>query len=239
MVCKHQWVKYDEPIKDDQFCRCTTCGVIKTTKKHWINRIKASAYGQDYFHRPELWTIINGIPMNAHYLDIHLPYLSRFNIPQQGKGKRLLYLGCGIGQLIPYFLAGGWQIDCMDISEWAVTYIQSAYPGVNATCADFEKVTPASKYDLILALHVLEHFPTADFAFDQMTDLLAPAGILYIEIPYGPKDIYIHDHFWHFSEEAIINWFIHTGLEQFDLARTLGKDGRELVCFHCKGVKPC
>ena len=38
-------------------------------------------------------------------------------------------------------------------------------------------------YDLIIANHVLEHIDRGDETFEELCDLLAPGGILYVEMP--------------------------------------------------------
>lgn len=40
-----------------------------------------------------------------------------------------------------------------------------------------------SRYDLIIANHVLEHVYRGDEAFGELCDLLAPGGLLYVEVP--------------------------------------------------------
>ncbi len=237
MICKHNWIKFEEPIKDDEFVQCTRCGVIKTVKKHWINICKSWTYGRNYYEKEELWTIINGIPMNMHYIEIHLPYFEKFGLAGIHPSKNLCYVGCGIGQFISYFLKNQWSIDCIEISHWAARYLKSAYYGINVLFGDFETMDINNKYDAVICCHTLEHFRNADLALEKMINILKPSGILYVEIPNGVRDIYVHDHFWHFSPESIKYWFEHSGLKDIQIEYSYSKDERAIECIHCKGVK--
>lgn len=236
MICNHSWQPYDEPVKDDVFERCRGCGVIRTVRKHAVNECLASDYGRAYFEKPEMWTFANGIPMNRHYIEIHLRHFERFGITSAFGGKNLLYVGPGIGQFVTAFSSWGWKITCVEISQWAATYLKNVYWGVDVHHTDFVDFRSATQYDCVVACHVLEHFRKADEGLERMIALLAPGGIIYIEVPIG-TDLYVHDHWWHFDLAAITCWFTHGGLNNVEIRQEYGKRN-EVTSFHCKGRKP-
>lgn len=231
-VCEHSWIPYPELIGDDTFEKCTVCHAIRTTKKHPINQALASDYGRGYFENRQLCTLINGIPMNRLTTEQHMPHLLRVGLPQVYGSGRVLYVGPGIGQLVPSLLGWGWRVTCVEFGAWAAEYLRHAYPPIEVHAMDFMDFAGHSDgYDCVLAHHVLEHFRAADRALEAMVAQLAPGGRLYIEVPTA-KDLYIQDHWWHFAEDTLPLWFTRMGLTEIAEVVQPG------MAYHVFGSKP-
>lgn len=240
MICEHKWKKHDEPIKDDEFEVCEVCGVIHTVKKSAYNTALAARHmGREYYNWKELWTIVEGIPLNRHYIDTHMQYFKASGIDSLPAGSNILYVGCGIGQFVPYFTTKGFNVTCVDMDHWAIAYVNSAYWAVHARCCDFEKMPViADHYDAVVSNHMLEHTKHMDRCLLHMIEALKPGGILYYEIPNGQADIYTQGHWWHHSQKSAISWLNALPLVNKSMEINHGKDERSIQCFHCFGRKP-
>ena len=170
-------------------------------------------HGRAYSDYPESWNITNGIPMNRHYTQIHMPWFERLGIDKPHGARRILCVGAGIGQFVPQWVAWGWQVTCLELDQWAATFLENAYPPVTVVCDDFMRWEPAATVDAIVSTHKLEHFREADRAFERMVSMLAPGGKLYIEVP-DQSDLYIPGHLWHFTGQTLRRWANALGLEE-------------------------
>lgn len=112
-------------------------------------------------------------------------------------GGRLLDVGCGGGHLLRTMagLAPGWRLTGTDLSDARRAEIE-AIPGVETYHAGNAADAPG-RFDLITAVHVVEHFPDPVRALSALTAKAAPGGLLAVEVPdlaANPFDLLIADH---------------------------------------------
>ncbi len=101
--------------------------------------------------------------------------------PWIGQG-RYLDVGCGSGAALGVARALGWQVAGIEPDEAAAEkarrFAEEIYIG-DALSAPF----PPGRFDLVTAMHVVEHVPDPVRLVRRMADWLAPGGLLIIEVP--------------------------------------------------------
>lgn len=96
---------------------------------------------------------------------------------QRGRRRlRVLDYGGGDGRLMRDFLAAGHDCSLID-------YIERAIPGVVRLGATEAALPPQSRFDLIIACHVIEHVAEPLAVVRTLARHLAPGGQLYVEVP--------------------------------------------------------
>lgn len=107
----------------------------------------------------------------------------------QTRSVKILDVGCGQGMLVRFLLGNGYEdVSGIDVSADQVTLAcQLGTPNVER--ADLFEVAGRSgqRYDVVVALDVVEHFDRADVqrVFDAFSRLLRPGGTLVLRTPNG------------------------------------------------------
>lgn len=101
--------------------------------------------------------------------------------PQRG---RLLDVGCWVGFLLAEAEARGWS-ECVGIepSEFASDYARRTLDLDVRTEELFTADLPGGHYDVVVLGDVLEHLTRANAALDRVAELLAPGGLIALELP--------------------------------------------------------
>ncbi len=98
------------------------------------------------------------------------------------KGRRLLDVGCGDGQLLQTAAEAGWEAVGIDLSQAAVELCRSR--GLDASKTDFfDRSLDARRFDVIVMSELLEHVPAPQRFLSRAESLLEPAGVLYLTTP--------------------------------------------------------
>lgn len=97
--------------------------------------------------------------------------------------RRLLDLGCATGGFLAEAQAKGWTCEGVELSEDAVAVARREF-GLNVIRGDIHGLkVPAGTYGLVTMWHVLEHLIEPMEAMRRASDLLAPGGYLFVELP--------------------------------------------------------
>jgi SAM-dependent methyltransferase len=107
-------------------------------------------------------------------------------------GRRVLEVGCGIGNMTPFFL-GGEHVTCIDVLPESVATVRATFadrPQVEVLLADIaDPATPGRlagrAFDTVVCLNVLEHIADDRQALRHMFDLLEGGGKLLLFVPAG------------------------------------------------------
>jgi 2-polyprenyl-3-methyl-5-hydroxy-6-metoxy-1,4-benzoquinol methylase len=97
--------------------------------------------------------------------------------------SKVVDIGCGYGWLLDYF--EGAQVVCgSDISDHAIEIAAKRKPNRNFKVADIQDgVAIETKFDLVLAINVIEHLPNPEAGIDSICKALVPGGIALVHLP--------------------------------------------------------
>jgi len=129
---------------------------------------------------------------------------------QDGRGKRLLDIGCGDGSFLLAAREAGWDVVGTELNP---------VPGRDAGLEVMESldlVPPAVKFDCITMWHTLEHMRDIRNVMSNLARLLAPGGKLIVAVPdsgglqatiFGPKWLHadVPRHLYHFDAKALLH----------------------------------
>jgi len=102
---------------------------------------------------------------------------------KDGKGARVLDIGCGSGQFLARLIERGFEGHGTELSA-ATGARASTIPGLHLRVGDLEPESyPAQGFDLISIWHVLEHLPEPDQALRLCHGWLREDGVLLIAVP--------------------------------------------------------
>jgi dTDP-4-dehydrorhamnose reductase/SAM-dependent methyltransferase len=117
----------------------------------------------------------------------------------------LLEIGCGNGSFLRKFSPRrpAWKLTGTEFDRKNQPLIE-AIPNAEFYCGDVSKI--GRKFDLIVAIHLLEHILDPLQLLRQCAECLNPGGRIFIEVPNvkeSPFDLLIADHCSHFSIESL------------------------------------
>lgn len=103
---------------------------------------------------------------------------------------RLLEVGCGYGHFL-LAAEGTYRTYGMDISSYAIQRAASVTPESVLAVVDVESATAVRdfvgdvRFEIIVALNVLEHLHSPLLVLEQLHSLLVPGGYLFFKVPKG------------------------------------------------------
>ena len=127
------------------------------------------------------------------------------------KGKKILEVGCGTGNLIQFLSDKNFQIMGTDYSNVYLDKARKKNPNVKFFNADLMHKESWSSFqnsfDTVIASEVIEHIEDDSFALETIHSLLKPNGILVLTVPafnslYSPLDKKI-GHYRRYSKQSI------------------------------------
>ena len=98
-------------------------------------------------------------------------------------GARVLELGTGDGLLTAALVGAGVDVELLEGSALLCGRARAAHPGLVVHEAMFETFSAAGQYDVVLALHVLEHVDDPVALLRRVVTWLRPGGIAVLVVP--------------------------------------------------------
>ena len=99
------------------------------------------------------------------------------------KDSSVVDIGCGYGWLLDYFDTAK-RVCGSDISEHAIEVARKRSPSREFKVADIQTgVAFDNKFDLVLAINVIEHLPNPATGIKAICDALKPGGITLVHLP--------------------------------------------------------
>ncbi len=117
----------------------------------------------------------------------------------RGDGKTALEIGCGLGFTAELIARRGYDVLATDISGEAIESVRSRGPSSSSTRFEvWDASTPppfAARFDLVVALEVIEHISAYRNALQTWADLVKPGGALVMTTPnaWSPLGRYWRD----------------------------------------------
>ena len=99
--------------------------------------------------------------------------------------RRLLDVGSSGGVLLDHFQQQGWQASGIEPSTHAAAFAREHY-GLDVFCGDlldFPQPASSARFDAIHSAQVLEHVLGPEACVARIAELLAPDGVVFIEVP--------------------------------------------------------
>jgi SAM-dependent methyltransferase len=154
--------------------RCSSCGLIFEA----AGGDTAHLYNDDYFHGSGY----TNYP--ARERQWHREARTRLRwIKRCGAGRRLLEVGCAAGFFLDEARRDGFECLGVELASGMAAYGREKL-GLSVIEGEFEEVSlPADSFDVICAWHVLEHVSDPYAFLTKVEQVLAPDGILALEVP--------------------------------------------------------
>jgi len=138
----------------------------------------------------------------------------------------VLDIGCGNGPLLLRARDRGWDPHGLETSEWAVGFDREVLDlDVRRGVLEDHPFT-GEQFDLVTMIHSLEHMPRPQAALEAVHGLLAPGGVLRVEVPnldslgrrvngrawraYVPPS-----HLWYFTRASLVSLLQDAGFTAF------------------------
>lgn len=140
------------------------------------------------------------------------------DLPSKG---HVLEAGAGKGEFLSYFKAGlpEWSISAFEPSE-AYEVLARDLPGETISRCDYQDFfDDGQRFDLVVALGVLEHVENPHDMLRWASDRLVENGVFYIRVPHfsnNPNDIFCADHLSKLTKGTLHNLAASAGYEVLD-----------------------
>jgi 2-polyprenyl-3-methyl-5-hydroxy-6-metoxy-1,4-benzoquinol methylase len=183
---------------------CKTCGLVahaKIPSEPELERYYAKVYRQDYHGEvtPSARRVVrawrNGQRLVRQLTDHISP------------GDRVFEVGAGIGCTVKAFELAGCEASGIDPGVGFQRFARQRLHARVEQQSLFE-LTPRGAFDLVLLVHVIEHFRSPRQALTHLHGLLRPGGRLYVECPNLAAPFARYTRMFHFAH--IHNFTPHT-----------------------------
>lgn len=206
--------------------RCRECGLIYLNPRpsvHELPELYSSEYfteviSSDFTHLPtserEIETLVRSQSLRVQRLGQHA-----------SPPGRLLDVGCGPGFFLACASRQGWDVQGIDISQWAADYAEE-YLGLEVQVKAPAQIGDLwhNAFDAITMFHLLEHLPDPLEALQAIREALRENGVLIIVVPnisgfearYYDRDwrgLSIPYHLYHFTPDTATQMLGKAGLE--------------------------
>ena len=151
-----------------------------------------------------------------------------------GKGSKVLDYGCHRGAFLA--LLSGRGHAGYDVSEQYRPVVE----GLGFSYYTPDRTPPAKKFDLLTLIHVFEHLENPSSAMNDGIRALKDNGKIAIQVPdpvTQPTDLYVMDHFSHFSPRSLQKSAFRLGVRALEPPRRL-LAGEWTALFERGGSRP-
>ncbi len=153
------------------------------------------------------------------------PHLRRIMLKRYPEAKRVLDVGCGYGLLLKHLEDLPLELTGVEFSKTAVNYARRNVPKATIHQGDVENVGLSTEsQDCIFMIAALEHVKDPHATLRRLHTLLAPGGLLVVQVPYSapylkvkrwlpwlPITLGAPAHLFDFSPKTLRRYFEETG----------------------------
>lgn len=190
--------------------QCSTCNFVFTNPIPTLSSLSKYYDSPDYLsHTANSYSIKGEIYKIFRRINIKKKFKY---VDHLAKGKSILDIGCGTGELLNYFQKMGWDTMGIEPNPSARTFAKKSY---QLQIYDEESLSnlKENSFNVISMWHVLEHVPDLSGRMEQVKRLLQKDGLLLIALPnldspdaikYGPHwaGLDVPRHLYHFTQET-------------------------------------
>jgi len=159
--------------------RCSSCGLVSLEK--FPGKAEQQArYQEDYYDREKGERFLGAFERALRFFKkLRVRAILR-RMPGPGS---LLDVGCGRGDLLELFQELGWRAVGTQVSRTAARAARASR-GVEVILGELPQLSlPAQGFHAITFFHVLEHLDRPSDYLRKARELLAPGGLLVVEVP--------------------------------------------------------
>ncbi len=210
------WVKDEFLTKEEfQIQECLNCGLLFTEPRPPKDKIGDYYKSEEYYSHqenkkgfiPKLYESIKAINLK-----------NKYKIATNGKSARkLLDIGCGVGDFIHTAEEQGWQCTGVEPSQDAKAIAKKRIKAEILSSEDLEQI-PNETFDVITMWHVLEHVDDLKWQMAQLQRLIKKGGRIVIALPnYKSYDATFYKEKWaaydvprhlnHFNKDTLVKIF--------------------------------
>jgi len=208
---------YDRRFKRLRTVACTGCGLMRT------DPMPTPAEVAGYYRNVYRWDyqFVTGTPSRRHLSRSRKEAARRLDelAPALRPGSRILDFGCGAGVFLGIASREGFPVRGIEPGNDYAAYARKTF-GVDVIGDLWENIElPASSFDVITTVEVLEHLREPVAALGWLASLLADDGVIYVTVPdISPTDreafrLFHFAHLHHFTPETLLRAGAVCGLE--------------------------
>lgn len=196
--------------------RCTQCGAVqKPVDKAYLAECEDIYANYTMYAQSSQGTepsVFDGEPCGRS-TRLMLTVAGEIRLPETG---RILDVGCGNGNLLRAFgaIRPGWKRAGLELDGRHRDAVETACGPGSLHTGQLANVP--GEFDLVTAMHVLEHLTSPVEFLKTAADRLTPGGHVLVQLPLwqdNPFDLVVADHCMHYDRASLIRVLKRAGLE--------------------------
>jgi len=180
--------------EDFKLDKCTHCGFVFTNPIPKLTELSKYYDSPDYLsHTASSFSFTSQVYKLFRNANIK----NKFKlVNSHAKGKTILDIGCGTGELLHYFQQKGWDVSGVEPNQSARKFASGNYK-ISVFNEDELNNFEKSGFDVISMWHVLEHVPDLNSRMDQLSKLIKKDGLIIIALPnLDSPDAVKYESYW-------------------------------------------
>lgn len=154
-------------------------------KNQKVNKKFEIKYFEGYFKGAVGEFSKKDLELSRNWFSAWLSVISTLLNISDGRGVKVLEIGCSIGGMSSLLADRGFEVWASDVSELAVKKASSLDSRVKFSVIDVQKEIPLrQKFDFVIATEVVEHLEFPKEALKNIYSVLKPGGKVIISSPY-------------------------------------------------------
>jgi len=190
---------------------CEGCGLVQQTPMptdHELRIYYSHHYRTDYknTYSPKPKYVFRAGRAARSRMDFITKFLAKEG--RDAIGLSMLDIGAGGGEVVFAATQAGFQAQGIEPNEGYSAFARDAY-GIEVSTSHLDDLEQGP-YSVITMFHVLEHMPSPQKVFRRLHELLAPQGLLVIEVPNieqadaSPANIFFKAHLYYYSASSLV-----------------------------------